>query len=337
MLFLGVGLLFGLALTPFRKQLLSPWSWCGAAIALLVVSPNLLWQLQNGWPTLEFLNNVRLYKNYPVSPFEFIAMQFAVVHPLVFPMGVAGLCHCLFFVDRRRYRSLGWMYLGVFATFMMLRAKFYYLFPIYPMLLAAGAVAVEQFVAQRRTWLRPVMVAALVVGGAITLPYAVPILPIDAFMTYDDVLKIDNVIRFEKWRRRNQHVVYADMFGWPEMVEKVAQVHARLPVSDRARCTVLTANYGEAGALDFFGRAYGLPQTVSAHNSYYLWGPGPSSWEVVIAVGFDRTTLESLFKDVLLAETSQNEYARESEVDIHVCRDMKLAVGDVWRRLKLYR
>jgi hypothetical protein len=336
--FLGLGLGCALVLTPARRQLAGKWPWLGLAVALAVVTPHVIWQWRHGWPTAEFFANIRAHKNYPVSPLEFVAMQFAVVHPFIFPVWVIGLSHCLFARSARPYRLPALVYLIVFMTFMVLRAKFYYLFPAYPAPLAAGGVAMERYLTARGARRAKVLVFSLLVGGGIaTMPYALPVLPFDTFRAYDRMLRINRELRFEQGREKSQAIIYADMLGWPELVERVAAVVGTLDTDAQANCVVLAANYGEAGAVDLFGGPLGLPHAVCPHNSYHMWGPGERPWETVVAIGFTHEKLKAWFADVALREVVRHPGARESEVNIHVCRNLTAPVEAIWPSLKTYR
>ena len=336
--FLAVGLFAAMLLTPARKHLRNRWTWLGVALALAIFSPNVIWQISNHWPTLEFLHNIREFKNYPVTPFEFVSMQFIVVHPLVAPIWCAGLCYLLFSSDTRTLRVLGVTAVAVFLIFLLLKAKFYYLFPIYPVLFASGGVAIERFLQRKpRRWPKPVIVGAILLGTGAFLPYTVPVLSIDRFLAYDRALSIHRLLKFEKSREPSKPIVYADMFGWPELATGVARVFHSLPTAERQTCTVLTNNYGEASAIKFFGGATDLPQPVSGHNSYYLWGSGERPWETVIAIGFAPDALSSLFENVELVETLHDDLARETEIPTYVCSALKMPLRDAWLRLKHFR
>jgi 4-amino-4-deoxy-L-arabinose transferase-like glycosyltransferase len=137
--FFALSLAAGVVLTPLRRWLRTPWPWLGALAALAVFSPNLIWQAVHGFPTLEDLRNVaRTGKNVVLGPMAFIGQQALITHPALVPLWLAGLVW-LFRGQRGRYRALGWMYAVFFVLMFALKAKNYYLAPIYPVLMAAGA------------------------------------------------------------------------------------------------------------------------------------------------------------------------------------------------------
>jgi hypothetical protein len=221
---------------------------------------------------------------------------------------------------------------------MFSQAKTYYLAPIYPLLLAAGAVATERFIGRRRWyWLKPATVGFLLLGGVMTAPYVLPVLPIEAVPQYLRRLGIKEV-RPETRKEGEIPQLFADMFGWEQTVATVARVYASLPPEERSRCAIWGADYGEAGAVDFLGGAYNLPHAVSGHQNYYLWGPGPYSGDVVITVNIPGKYLEPWFQHVELAATVDCEYCMpdRSSVPINVCRGLKMPLPAFWPEVKCW-
>ena len=137
-LFFGFAIVVGMLLTAERREFFKPWIWIGGVIAVLIFLPNVTWQVQHNFPTLEDLHNVQASgKNVVLSPAAFIAQQIMIMHPILFPIWLAGLW--FFLMGRgRKYSVLGWTYLMLVVEFIVLHGKSYYLAPGYPMLLAGG-------------------------------------------------------------------------------------------------------------------------------------------------------------------------------------------------------
>jgi hypothetical protein len=335
--FLGFGLVVGLLLTPERRLLGDRRAWIGGLMAFVIFLPHLIWQAANGFPTLEFIHNAQQYKIVAMSPLQYIGAQVLLTSPFVVPLWLLGLVGLLAAPSLRRYRALGFAYLAVLGLFLIQHAKAYYLAPAYPMLVAAGAVVLETLTRRRARWLRPATVVLLVLGGVLLAPLAMPILPPPSYVAYARRLGASAPAE-ERSRQGELPQIFADRFGWPDMVATIAQVYRSLPPAEQAEASIFAGNYGEAGAVDFFGRRYGLPRAISGHNSYWLWGPGSATGEVAIAVGIREEDLRQIFESVEPAATVVSPYAMPAENDlpVYVCRHMKVPPAEAWPRAKRF-
>jgi hypothetical protein len=345
-LFFGFALVIGLLLTEHRRVFLRPWIWLGGVIAFLIFLPNLIWEVRHDFATVELLRNIaRSSKNAPVTLTSFAGGQLILMNPLTLPVWLAGLYWLL---RNRTYRALGICYLALFAEFVILKGKIYYLSPIYPMLFAAGAVFWVDGVAaaapgrrlhgarsgRRYSWVRA-YAALIVIAGALLAPLAIPILPVPTFINYQRALHL------EPPRTESHHLgplpqLYADMFGWPEMTAVVARAYNAIPPEERGRCGIFGQNYGQAGAIDFFGPRYGLPKAISAHQNYFLWGPRGYTGDCLIVMDDDRETLETIFEDVREVGVVRHPLAMPYENDkpVHLCRGPKVPLAELWPKIK---
>jgi len=338
MLIFGFGFFLSLLVTRQRILLREPRIWLGALIAFALFLPNLLWEIRNHWPTIEILRNVDRAKNVHISWLEFIVQQAFLVHPLGAPICVAGLWFFLGSRPGRPYRFLGWAYLFILAQLLIMRGRIYYLAPIYPMLFAAGAIAIEAWIAKADSnWIKKAILAPLVVGGMVAAPLALPILPLDRAAAYANFWDVKSV-RVETSPSGKLPQLFADMMGWPQQVDIVAGVFRSLSADEQKRVAILARNYGQAGAIDYFGPSQGLPRAISGHNNYYLWGPRQYDGEVVIAVGMPIDDLKPLFGQIDLAATINDDYAipEENNVPVYICRRPKINLQQAWPRLKFY-
>jgi hypothetical protein len=299
--FFGLGLCVALVLTSNRKYIVSKidgkfrfgWHlWGGGALALLIFLPHLIWQILNDWPTIEFMRNS--LSNNVNSPLEFLLFQLQGMHPFNLPIYLAGLYFYLFSRRGKVYRMMGIIFLSVFTLLILKGTRAYYLAVAYPMLFAGGAVLIESFV-ERGKWrgriLKPVIVTALVAGTAIMTPGFLPVMSPDQYLALQESMgEPAEVPR-----------ILADRLCWEEFVAEVARVYETLPEEDRNECVISTQSYHSAGAIDFFGKNYGLPPARSTHNNYWLWGPGDKSYDVAVIVGVPKEQLERYFGNVLEA------------------------------------
>src|SRR5713101_5405042 len=337
----GFGIVVGLLLTEHRRVFLNKWIWLGAAAAFLIFLPNFLWNLQHHWPFVDLISNIKADgRDVALSPAAYFAQQVLIVHPFLAPIWITGVLAFLFSVRFKPYRFLGWCYLTAFTVFAVLKGKNYYLGPIYPVYLAAGAVVVEGFIARtRQVWLKPALAALLVAGGAWLAPVIMPVLPVDQFIAYMASLPF-KVPRSEHSHMRAvlpQH--FADQFGWEEMVATVNQAYARLSPEERPGCGIFAQDYGQAGAIDFFGRRYGLPPALSGHQTYFLWGPRGYSGNCLIVLDDKREVLEGYFEHVeYVGASADNPYALEREIPVFICRGAKFgSLTQLWPQLKRWR
>lgn len=337
MLFFGFGFVAGLLLTPLRKSLAQRDLWLGGIIAALIFLPNIIWEIRLGWPTLEFLENAVKYKNAILTPWQFFATELLLTVGAV-PIWIAGLWFFFFHPRGKRYRALGWTYVTIFAALVALHGKGYYLLPAYPMLLGAGGVWLEEALAHRpRQWLRRALIITMLVSAAVSAPMAVPLLPVETFVRYAAWLGIQNP-KEERHEMGRLPQFYADMFGWRNMADQVAAVYHGLPPEDQAHAVIFAYNYGDAGAIDYYGPALGIPNAISGHNNYYLWGPGPIDPQVAIVIGGSGLVAGTIFRDVRAAGSIKEPNAMpfENNLTIWVCRGPKISLRQVWPRLKHY-
>ena len=338
MLFFGFGMLLGMLLTRERRFFRERWMWLGGLLAFVIFLPNLVWEIRHNFAAIEILRNIARVKNVPVTPLEFLWQQSLLVHPVGAPICLAGLFFFLRAKEGKPYRFLGWTYLLVLGQMLVLRGRIYYLAPIYPMLFAAGAVWIEQQIARHNwNWMKPAILAPLVVGGIIAAPLALPLLPVEQMAKYSQFWNVEG-IKVENADLGKLPQLWADMFGWENQAATVARIYHSLSAEEQAKCALLAADYGQAGAIDYFGRAYGLPKAISGVNGYYLWGPRNYTGEVVISVGLPLEKLQDLFGEVQQAAVITHEYAlpEENNLPVYICRKPKLPLQQAWPKLKYY-
>jgi 4-amino-4-deoxy-L-arabinose transferase-like glycosyltransferase len=328
------GLSIGLLLHDYR-WLMKPGPWIAAAVAGLLIAPYGIWEIQHGWPTLEFIQRATTDKMVSRSSLSFLGAQIRDMHPLTLPVWLAGLW--FFLVDRRgrEYRPLGVMFLCVLILLMLNpTSRSGYLSPAYTMLFAGGACWFESALAGFPRAVRPIAIGVLTAGGLITAPLAMPMLPVQTYIQYAAALG-GKPSTEEKHELTDLPQFFADRFGWNELVDAATHAYRSLSADEQRVATLYTSNYGEASAIDVLGRATGLPYAVSGHNNYWLWGPGGSG-EVLIALTPSRERLESWFGDVQQASTIECNHCMpyENHRPVFVCRRPKQSLAQLWPMLK---
>ena len=261
--------------------------------------------------------------------------QIMQMHPFTFPVWLAGLGLLLLSKAYRKYQALGWCYLAVLVLFLVTGGKTYYLAPAYTMLFAFGALWMEKTFSRKA--LRVAIMTLIAAGGLVTLPVALPILPVEAHIRYSAALGLKPDAGGERYPVGRLSQYYASMFGWENQVREVARVYQSLPPEDRAKCGIFGMDYHQAGAIDFLGKRYGLPDAAFGHNNYWLWGPR-SSWEVGIVISRGPGDLAQTFEEVTREGFIHDEsgYVQPMENDLSVYVVRKLRKPLPWTEVKHY-
>jgi hypothetical protein len=334
-LFLAFGLVVGLLLTKQRRLFLTRWPWIGALVAALFVLPNIIWQMTHGWPTLEFIANARAHKMIALSLTGFLSEQILLMQALTLLIWGTGLISLFAHTSLTKYRSLGWCYLVVFAVFVVQGGKAYYLVPIYPILFAAGAIAIEQWLEKR--WMRIAVVTVVLATGTMTAPLGMPLLPVETFIKYQDAIGL-RPSGGERSAEGKLPSFFANMFGWEKLTAMVDTVYRSLLPEEQARCGIFGQNYMQAGAIDFYGRQYRLPPAIAGHNSYWLWGTHGYTGDVMIVLGSDAKGLQKYFEEVTERARFRDEYIQpiHNDLPIFVVRRPKQPLSQLWPKVKNY-
>jgi hypothetical protein len=322
---IGAGVLF----TQLRRHLTSKWLWLGAGLAVLIFLPNLLWQIQHHFVSLDFLRHiherdVRIGRTKDFLPDQLLLTLFAA------PLALIGLWAYWRSPDGRGFRALGWLYVVAFVIFLVAQGRGYYLAPAYPALYAGGAVWLENNVRQRTEavarLVRGFAWVALAVNILIAGFFALPVAPINSRWWQRVIALSDD---------------FAEEIGWPELVETVARVRDSLPNEERSRVAILAGNYGEAGAIDLYGSQHGLPRAISGTNSYWARGYGDPPPDTLIVIGFSSEFVANYFDEHQVVAEVCNSYNVANEEttrhrEIYLCRRLKMPWPDFWRGFQHY-
>jgi hypothetical protein len=342
---LSLGILVGLALTPGRKYLATRWLWLGGLLAFVIFLPNLLWQVEHEWQSLEFYRNASSFKNLPTPAWKAVLNQILFMNPGAFPVWIAGLGFFLFSRKGRRLQFAAWTYLLLLALLIASQSsRPDRMAGLYPVLFAGGAVFFQDIVQRERwRWLGAAMIVLVLAAGAVFAPLGLPILPPERLARYATFLGVDTRIERGEGKLAELPQWFADRFGWEELVAQVAHVFQDLPPEERARAIVLAPSYGHAGAIELLGSPYGLPPVVSPQNTYHLWGKDvleQESAEVIISIGM-REALIPIFEEVQQVALYECEFCINwrNHMPIYVARRPKLSspeLREAWEEFKHY-
>lgn len=327
--FFAIAVALGVVLTPARRYLKSKWLWCGVALSVLIFLPNLLWQAQHHFVSLDFLRHIHERDIRIGRTKDFLPDQLKLTL-LALPLWLAGLYFYLVSPKGARLRMLGWMYLIPLVLFTIAKGRGYYLAAAYPMLYAAGSVQGEQWLASmRRTWAitsRTLVWTALLVDIIFVGTFLLPVGRINSrWWTVANNIQGD----------------YREELGWEELTQTTAQIRDTLSAEDRAHLGILAGNYGEAGAINLYGGRYRLPRAISGINSFWARGYGDPPPQTLIVVGISRRFLDRNFSSCQLAGHTWNQFGVKNEEtedhpDIFVCRGLRQSWPEFWKDLQYY-
>ena len=358
---LCLGLAVGLLATRQRRWLASPWPYACALVALLLFAPHLLWQQQNGWPTLEFMHNARENKMIARSPLDLLVEMLAINWSGSVLLWLPGLAALLLGAKLRRHRWLAWIWLAVFALLVASgTSRANYGAPAFTSLFAAGGVVLEGFA---RSHLRRAAIALGVVWmfavGLVSAPFAVPLLSPPELVRYGQTLGIQppqdekegsgpsfsscggqtlgiQPPQDEKEGSGPLPLHLALRFGWSELAEAVKRAADTLSPGERLGAVVMTPSYAEAASLN--ASPLDLPRAISGHNNYWLWGPGDADGEVVIVVTEDPESVKRWYRDVRVVARVECRYCRPvlDRYRIVVARGLRVDRDELWQAVKHY-
>src|SRR5437773_5229536 len=319
----------GALFTDLRADLRSKWLWLGVAASLLIFLPNLIWQIQNDFVSLDFLRHiherdVRIGRTKNFLPDQLELTLFTL------PLAIVGLCFYFVSKEGRHFRAVGYLYVIPLITFLVGKGRGYYLAPAYPVLYAGGAVFGAELIANLGSvwrislgWLAWTSVVMTILVAA---AYFVPLAPIHS-----------------GWKRRAFKVNedFREEIGWPELVQTLAQIRDSLGPAERSRVAILAGNYGEAGAINLYGKEYGLPQAICGTNSFWARGYGDPPPETLIVIGFSGEFGDRYFESCELAGRITNKHGVANEEttdhpDILICRHLRESWPEFWRKFRRY-
>jgi hypothetical protein len=327
--FFTLGIVGGVLLTDARRYLKSKWLWIGVGLSILIFLPNVLWQAQNHFISLDMLKHIHARDIREGRAAYFLPQQLMLTGFRTV-LALAGLYFCFVSQAGKRFRMIGWMYVITLALFVILRGRWYYMGPAYPMLYAAGAVWGEGRLATmargKAITVRTLAWAALAFDIAVTSAFFMPLAPLGS-----------------KWWKAAASVQgdYKEELGWPELVQEVARIRDSLTPQQREHLAILGTNYGEAGAINLYGPQYGLPQAISGVNSFWVRGYGNPEPQTVIILGLGQEYVDRRFTSCRVAGHTPNPYGVINEEtgdhpDIFVCGPPKTGWPEFWKHFRYF-
>lgn len=266
-LFMAIAIVTGLLLSPYRKVFANKKTWVAAAVAFLIILPNIIWQYFHNWPLLHHMEELQSTQLKYINKKDFLAEQVM----MLLSVAVIWITGLIWVLRKKEWRILGIVYVAVIALLLLGSGKAYYAVGVYPMLLAAGAVAIERF-SEKRIWIRYILPIVIIGFNYMIMPLLLPTRTPEKLAVYYEKIGFKN-----KWEDLQYHPLpqdFADMLGWKELTGKTEKFYTGLPDSTKANTTIFCSNYGQAGALKFYGRDDDFKnKIISTNGSFALWMP----------------------------------------------------------------
>ncbi len=334
-LVLGAAILVGVAASPLRRWLATPWPYAAAALAFLLGAPSITGQMLLDWPFFDQLAELREAQLGGIAPLSFTLEQLLLVGPAV----IIALAGAIAVLVRRRdagLQAVAWTALVAFVLMLLAGGKAYYIAPIWPALLGLGMTEVERWARRLRegralaVW--GVVVVAIGAFGVIGLPMGLPFLPPATMARYSAWLGVTKPVTTNEGPRLPLPRDYADMLGWKTLADSVVHVYRSLPAEERERAVILATNYGRAGAIDFYAGGE-IPHAIAPVGSYWFWGPGDRPGRITVVVGAEPEDLiGEYFEEATLAARVRNHWGvpEEWSVGIVVARNPIRPLQEVW-------
>jgi 4-amino-4-deoxy-L-arabinose transferase-like glycosyltransferase len=336
MLWFGAGVFIGTLFTPLREELKTKYPYIAAGIALLIFSPYIIWNFFHDWAYIEFMRNASQQKYGGMTPLSFFLNMILSLNPISFLIWIPGLLFYFFNKKSGLFRPLGYIWLATFAIlFINWHSKAEYIAPAFQILFAGGAVMIVQW-NDRIKRLKYALAIPVIVLSILLSPLARPLLPVQSFLGYQSTLMLKTPDSEEHDTELPRF--YADMFGWADLAKDVYKVYKQLPEEEKKHTVIYCRNYGEAGAIEYFGKKYRLPKIVSPHNNYYYWWPEHSYITTVIIIGGNTDDNLRFFKQVEASGNHKTNYAMpyENNLTIFIGRGLKMPLQKISRINKIF-
>lgn len=312
---------FGLALliSQHHHLIWSQWFLLAMALALAIITPNLIWQYNHNFPVMMHMEELRKTQLVHVNPTGFLLGQLMMnAHALL--LWVGAVVVLLFSRKERAHRLFGWLFVIILLLLLAGSGKGYYTLGVYPILFAFGAYFVEKYFPRFKVAVAAVLVALMVAGLIISL--SLDGIPLSTFeKTYNP-----GAFRWEDGRYYDIPQDMADMTGWREIGETVKEIYTGLGPENAGNCNILCDHYGQAGAVMFWGKDAGVPQPICFNASFVFWLPPDINKQYMIWVdtGHDpdnEAQLDAFFEEWELVKTIDNRWFREKGTKIFLCKN----------------
>lgn len=332
--FLGLATFIAILVSEYRKLLLSKYLLYGILAGLIIMIPNLLWQFNHKFPVVTHMSELYSTQLIHVSKMTFLLEQILMNFTSIL-IWLTGLIGILFFKSEKRYRVFAWIFLVVVLLLLLTKGKSYYTLGVYSMLFAFGGYILEKHLSGKRKIAGYLVVGYSVLSSVFFIPLGLPLLPqeqmgkyCEAFSRYISPAPMRN-------EQNGYYPIpqdYMDMTGWKELAELANVAYKRLDSLQQKQCILFANNYGQAGALDFYGKKYHLPSPICLNDSYIFWAPDSVNATNFIITDKQLGSIPELFNTFTEVGTIKNNYFRENGLKVYLCQDPKPLFGNFFKK-----
>jgi hypothetical protein len=321
--FLALGFFLALAASDQRRLLVSRYFFYHLFIGFILIVPNLLWQYDHNWPVLFHMQNLQRTQLMNVRLADFLLAQPLMTLPAA-PLWIAGLYYFLVKKEGHSWRVFAYTFFVVLIILTVLHGKSYYTLGLYFVLIAGGAVQIEKITSRRYRLMKPGLLLLMLLILIPGLPYSLPVLSFREMAVYGRYSAPYGLSGFLRWEDGNLHDLpqdYADMAGWRELAQIVISTYQNLNAAAKEKCFIYGENYGQAGAVKYYGKKAGLPEPISFGDNFLFWAPDTADIQTLIYIGNNNSGIVPYFASVEEVGRITNLYARESGLPVFLCQN----------------
>jgi len=325
-MFMITGFMAALVFSPHRK-LINYKFLLAIGATLIIFLPNIYWQYQHNWPVINHMQELNSTQLVNTRYIFFVEDIFSLTMAAFFVI-IYGIVSMVFFTAERKYRFMAIACLITMLLFLLLNGKGYYVLGLLPFLMAFGAYALEKYVVIERRKMTYFLVGLIVVISLPSLPYSLPLWSFDKLDRYSRATNQKIIYPFSRWEDGLEHShsqVYFDMTGWDQLANVVSRAYNQLSNAEKKSCMLyVERNYGDAGALNFYGKRLGLPTPVTFHESYIFWAPEKAPEGPMLYVNVNASSLVDIFNNIREVGVVNDPYFRENGLKVFLCTDPKV-------------
>ncbi|HEY5392777.1 MAG TPA: glycosyltransferase family 39 protein, partial [Hanamia sp.] len=334
--FFIISILLAAIITRQRKIFFNKHLYFASLIALLIFLPNLIWQYDRHFPVFVHMKELQETQLQYMNPKGFLTDQL-LMNISCFFIWIAGLYFSIF-KEKGKYRIFAWAYLFVILLLLYFQGKSYYSLGIYPVLFAFGAVQLERFASKHSIVWKYAFIGIPLLFGLPLVPMLLPVASPAKLAGYYQAIHLKNSGAL-KWEDLKDHALpqdFADMLGWEELAQKTAKAWSSLTDQEKKNTVIFADNYGQAGAINYYRKKYGLPEAYSDNASFLYWLPDSLHIVNIIVITDDQEEMQhpfiNDFSSATLADSITNIFAREKGSLILVLKGANQKLNEMFRQ-----